>query len=134
MISPLGQRQILQTAAVETVRQAMEGGFQVQREQARRQAFDAKLAEAMLDVSDVAETDVLKLTEQGARVRTGGLPMAPGPLRTSRTRTAGIPRQRVPGRTWTSWPEACRKRATEVFHAARRARTPGRARDTLDRR
>ncbi|MFZ1375845.1 MAG: hypothetical protein WAS25_04560 [Geothrix sp.] len=67
MISPLGQRQILQTAAVETVRQAMEGGFQVQREQARRQAFDAKLAEAMLDVSDVAETDVLKLTEQGAR-------------------------------------------------------------------
>jgi hypothetical protein len=63
MISPLGQRQILQTAAVETVRQAMEGGFQVQREQARRQAFDAKLAEAMLDVADVAETDVLKLTE-----------------------------------------------------------------------
>jgi len=66
MISPLGQRQILQTAAVETVRQAMEGGFQVQREQARRQAFDAKLAEAMLDVADVAETDVLKLTEQGS--------------------------------------------------------------------
>ncbi len=67
MISPLGQRQILQTAAVETVRQAMEGGFQVQREQARRQAFDAKLAEAMLDVSDVSETDVLKLTEHGAQ-------------------------------------------------------------------
>ena len=44
----------------------MEGGFQVQREQARRQAFDAKLAEAMLDVSDVAETDNLKLTEHGA--------------------------------------------------------------------
>jgi len=63
MISPLGQRQILQTAAVETVRQAMEGGFQVQREQARRQAFDAKLAEAMLDVADVSEADVLKMTE-----------------------------------------------------------------------
>ena len=43
----------------------MEGGFQVQREQARRQAFDAKLAEAKLDVSDVAETDALKLTEHG---------------------------------------------------------------------
>ncbi len=69
MISPLGQRQILQTAAVETVRQALEGGQQVQREQARRQAFDAKLAEAMLDVSDVAETDVLKLTDQGAGER-----------------------------------------------------------------
>ena len=67
MISPLGQRQILQTAAVETVRQAMEGGFQVQREQARRQAFDAKLAEAMLDVADVAEADVLRLTDQGSQ-------------------------------------------------------------------
>ncbi len=66
MISPLGQRQILQTAAVETVRQAMEGGFQVQREQARRQAFDAKLAEAMTDVVVVAETDALRLGEQGA--------------------------------------------------------------------
>ena len=67
MISPLGQRQILQTAAVETVRKAMEGGFQVQREQARRQAFDAKLAEAMLDVADVAEADVLRLTDQGSQ-------------------------------------------------------------------
>jgi hypothetical protein len=71
MISPLGQRQILQTAAVETVRAAMEGGFQVQREQARRQAFDAKLADAMLDVSDVAETDGLKLTEHGPQDQGG---------------------------------------------------------------
>jgi len=67
MISPLGQRQILQTAAVETVRQAMEGGFQVQREQARRQAFDAKLAEAMHDVADVTKTDAMKLAEHGAQ-------------------------------------------------------------------
>lgn len=72
MISPLGQRQILQTAAVETVRQAMEGGFQVQREQARRQAFDAKLAEAMDDVSDVNGTDGLKLSERGAQEQAGG--------------------------------------------------------------
>ena len=43
----------------------MEGGFQVQREQARRLAFDAKLAEAMLDVPEVAESDVLKLSEHG---------------------------------------------------------------------
>ena len=43
----------------------MEGSFQVQREQARRQAFDAKLAEAMLDVPEVAESDVLKLSEHG---------------------------------------------------------------------
>ncbi|GLH73982.1 hypothetical protein GETHLI_24840 [Geothrix limicola] len=43
----------------------MEGGAQVQREQARRQAFDARLAEAMHDVSDVSETEGLKLPEQG---------------------------------------------------------------------
>ena len=66
MISPLGQRQILQTAAVETVRQAMEGAQQVQRDQARKHSFDAKLAEAMLEVPDVSEPDALKLTEQGA--------------------------------------------------------------------
>lgn len=72
MISPLGQRQILQTAAVETVRQAMEGGFQVQREQARRQAFDAKLVEAMDDVSDVNGADGLKLSEHGAQEQAGG--------------------------------------------------------------
>jgi hypothetical protein len=65
MISPMGQRQIHQTAAVETVRQAMDGALQVQREQARRQAFDAKLAEAMTDVADVAEMDQLKLADQG---------------------------------------------------------------------
>jgi hypothetical protein len=69
MISPLGQRQILQTAAVETVRLAMDGAAQVQREQAKRQAFDAKLLEAMEDVADVAETDSLKLGEQDARER-----------------------------------------------------------------
>lgn len=43
----------------------MEGGFQVQREQARRQAFDAKLAEAMRDVPDIAETDAMVLAEHG---------------------------------------------------------------------
>lgn len=64
MISPLGQRQILQTAAVETVRLAMDGAAQVQREQARRQAFDAKLTEAMQDVPDVAAGDSLKLADQ----------------------------------------------------------------------
>jgi hypothetical protein len=65
MISPLGQRQILQTAAVETARLALEGAFQVQREQTRRQIFDAKLAEAMHEVSDVAETEGMRLTEHG---------------------------------------------------------------------
>jgi len=73
MISPLGQRQILQTAAIETVRLAMDGGAQVQREQARRQAFDAKLAEAMVEVPEVAESDELRLSErQGQRGSQGG--------------------------------------------------------------
>jgi hypothetical protein len=69
MISPLTQRQILQTAAVEAVRLSMEGGAQVQREQARKQAFDAKLAESLLDVADVAETEKQKLAEQEAEER-----------------------------------------------------------------
>jgi hypothetical protein len=71
MISPLGQRQILQTAAVETVKQALEGGHQILQELARRQAFDAKLMEATLDVPDVSETDDLKLTEQNNREHSG---------------------------------------------------------------
>jgi hypothetical protein len=72
MISPLGQRQILQTAAVETARQALEGSFLVQREQARRQHFDAKLAEAMHEVALVAETDAMRLTEHGSGDQPGG--------------------------------------------------------------
>lgn len=71
MISPLGQRQILQTAAVETVRQAMEGGALVQREQARRQAFEAHMAESLADVPEVAESDSLRLSEDPSRDRGG---------------------------------------------------------------
>ena len=71
MISPLGQRQILQTASVETVRLAMEGGLLVQREQARRQAFDAKLAEAQADVPDISESENLKLTQHDAQDHPG---------------------------------------------------------------
>jgi hypothetical protein len=78
MISPLGQRQILQTASVETVRQAMEGGFLVQREQARRQAFDAKLVEAQADVPDISESENLKLTQRDARDQPGNHPQGTG--------------------------------------------------------
>jgi len=67
MISPLGQRQILQSASMETARLAMEGGFLVQREEARRQAFDAKLADAQLEVPDIPESEGLKLTEKNAQ-------------------------------------------------------------------
>ncbi len=71
MISPLGQRQIFQTVAVETVKLAMDGGFLVHQEQARRQAFDAKLVEALLDVPDISETDALKLTKRDAEEQSG---------------------------------------------------------------
>lgn len=72
MISPLTQRQILQTASVEAARLAVDGHAQIQQEQARKQAFDAKLAEAMVDVADVEETDVLRLTEREGRGRHSG--------------------------------------------------------------
>lgn len=72
MISPLTQRQILQTASVEAARLAVDGHAQIQQEQARKQAFDAKLAEAMVDVADVEETDVLRLTEREGRGRQSG--------------------------------------------------------------
>jgi hypothetical protein len=71
MISPLGQRQILQSASVETARLAMEGGFLVQREEARRQAFDARLADAQLEVPDISESEGLKLTEKEAKDHSG---------------------------------------------------------------
>ena len=64
MISPLGQRQILQTAAVETAKLALEGGVQAQREQARKAAFDAKLAEAMLDVPEISHSESMQLKEK----------------------------------------------------------------------
>jgi hypothetical protein len=78
MISPLGQRQLLQTLAVETVRQALEGGVQAQREQARRQAFDAKLAEAMEDVTDISESEALLLSGQETPGQEGRNPHGTG--------------------------------------------------------
>jgi len=78
MISPLGQRQIFQTVAVETVKQAMDGGFLVNQEQARRQAFDAKLVDASLDVPDISDTDALKLTKRDAEEQSGRHPHGTG--------------------------------------------------------
>lgn len=72
MISPLGQRQILQTASVETARQALEGGVQAQREQVRKAAFDAKLAEAMVDVPEIAHSESMQLKEKGQEGREAG--------------------------------------------------------------
>lgn len=63
MITPIGQRQILQTASAEAVRAAHEGGEQVQREIARRQVLDQRLAEDQGSVRQVASTDGLRLEE-----------------------------------------------------------------------
>jgi hypothetical protein len=64
MISPLAYRQVLLTATHEAVRQSAEGGQQVAREQARRQALEARQAEEADEVHDVSEVEVLGLNEQ----------------------------------------------------------------------
>ncbi len=64
MISPLAYRQVLLTATHEAVRQSAEGGQQVAREQARRQALEARQAEEADEVHDVSKVEVLGLTEQ----------------------------------------------------------------------
>ncbi len=72
MFTPLIQRQVLQTAAVEAVRASADGAALVQQEQARRQAFDAKLAEARAEVADVEATDVLRLTDREGKRQSSG--------------------------------------------------------------
>ena len=49
----------------------MEGGAQLQREQAQRLAFNAKLSEAMMDVVDVADAAALKLADHGQEEQSG---------------------------------------------------------------
>lgn len=68
MITPIGQRQILQTASAEAVRAAHEGGEHVQREIARRQILDQQLAEDQGAVHQVTSSENLRL-EEDARER-----------------------------------------------------------------
>lgn len=63
MITPIGQRQILQTAAAEAVRAAQDGGEQVQREIARRQFLDQRLEEYQGEVHQVTSSENLRLEE-----------------------------------------------------------------------
>ena len=64
MITPLTQRQLLTTAAIESVRVAVEGSQQVQREMARRHAVEARQAEEADEIHDVAEVESLRLEER----------------------------------------------------------------------
>ncbi len=64
MITPIGLRQVLQMAAAEAVRGAQGGSEQVQRELARRQFLDQRVAEDQGAVHQVPSTENLRLEEQ----------------------------------------------------------------------
>lgn len=78
MITPLTQRQILTTASLEAVRQAVEGGLQSQREVARRHAMELRQAEEADEVHDVAKTEELRLEERRERRQQGHSEERPG--------------------------------------------------------
>ena len=72
MITPIGQRQILQTVVAEAVRAAHEGGEHVQREIVRRQIFDQLMAEDQGSVHQVSSTENLRLEENAREQKRGG--------------------------------------------------------------
>ena len=81
MITPIGQRQILQTVAAEAVRAAHEGGEHVQREIVRRQILDQQLAEDQGSVHQVSPSENLRLEENAREQRRGGRGRPEGDLR-----------------------------------------------------
>ncbi|WP_316676512.1 hypothetical protein [uncultured Tolumonas sp.] len=103
MISPLGQRQVFQTANVEAVRQAQEVSEQIQRENAKKRAADDQMLEDEASVRVIAESEKIETSErEGAAPRS-----SPGDRRRSRAM-----RQSLPIRTWTSWPDSLDLTAT----------------------
>ena len=64
MISPLGQRQVFQTANVEAVRQAQEVSEVIQRDNAKKRAVDERLEEDQASVRIVAESESIKTNER----------------------------------------------------------------------
>jgi len=67
MITPLGQRQIFQTANVEAVRVAHEVSGQMQREQVHRQIAEEKAAEENGNVQIIAGSDKIRTEERQGR-------------------------------------------------------------------
>lgn len=67
MITPLGQRQVLTTAALEAVRVAHQGAVQGQQVEAQRQAFVARQAEGLHEVPNVEESEAMRLDPEGRR-------------------------------------------------------------------
>ena len=67
MISPLGQRQIFQTANVEAVRQAQEVSEQIQRENAKKRVLDEHLVEDQASVRVIANSERIRTDEREER-------------------------------------------------------------------
>lgn len=67
MISPLGQRQIFQTANVESVRQAQEVSEQIQRENARKRVADEHLLEDEASVRVISNSERIRTDERQGR-------------------------------------------------------------------
>lgn len=78
MITPIGQRQILQTAVAEAVRAAHEGGEHVQREMSRRHILDRQLAEAQGAVHQITSSENLRLEENPKEQKRGQRGPHPG--------------------------------------------------------
>lgn len=78
MIGPLAQRQIHLISNVEAMRQAVDAGEQQTREVSRKQAADARLAEASSEVPQIPEAQGLRTEERQARQHPQGHPGAPG--------------------------------------------------------
>ncbi len=73
MISPLGQRQIFQTANVEAVRQAQEVSELIERENAKKRVADERLVEDQASVRVVANSEGIRTNErEGRQGQAGG--------------------------------------------------------------
>jgi hypothetical protein len=64
MISPLGQRQVFQTANVEAVRQAQEVSELIQRENTKKRVVDDRLLEDQASVRVIAESEHIQTGER----------------------------------------------------------------------
>ena len=72
MITPILQRQMLQTAAIEAAKAAHEGNEEMQREVARRQFLDHRLAEDQASVHQVSTSEDIRLEKNPQERKRGG--------------------------------------------------------------
>ena len=77
MISPLGQRQVFQTANIEAVRQAQDVSEQIQREITKKKVLDDRLSEDQSSVRGVAESE--RILTDGQKGGGGNQGEAPEP-------------------------------------------------------